>query len=169
MSTFINVGGDLILSSKKCRLLGFHFDETPGVGAHVREILKKVRYRIWSIHNLKRLGLCPAGLINVYVSLIRPCFDYASVIYHSMLTKTQSLALERQQRKIMKIIYGFEESYDRCLSRAGIDYLSVRRSKMCERFAVRSQQNPRFRHWFPLTVPTPYSLRDPKKFKEFPT
>ena len=48
--TYINCDSDIILSSSKCRLLGFHFDGTPSVGAHVREVLKKVRYRMWSIH-----------------------------------------------------------------------------------------------------------------------
>ena len=126
VKTFIEHDNKLILSGKKCRLLGFHFDSSPGVGAHVEEILKKVRYRTWALHNLKRLGLCPAGLLNVYTSLVRPCFDFACVVYHSMLTKNQSNKLERMQSKIMKIIYGYEESYSRCLGRAGLDLLSVR-------------------------------------------
>ena len=92
----------------------------------------------------------------MYVLLVRPCFDYACVVYHSLLTKTQSEKLERMQRKVMKIIYGFEQSYQRCLSLAGIDYLSIRRVKLCERFALKTAANPRFSHWFPLTVPTPY-------------
>ena len=106
------------------------------LGHMSKKYLKKVRYRVWIIHNLKRLGLCPSGLINVYVSMVRPCFDYAAVVYHSMLTKTQSDALERMQRKIMKMIYGFEESYDRCLGRAGLDSLVVRRIKMCEKLSL---------------------------------
>ena len=32
------------------------------MGAQVRAILKKVRYRTWSIHNLKRLGMSSEGL-----------------------------------------------------------------------------------------------------------
>ena len=61
VKTFINCEDELILSGGKCRLLGFHFDGRPGVGAHVEQILKKVRYRTWAIHNLKRLGLSPPG------------------------------------------------------------------------------------------------------------
>ena len=159
---------DVVLSSKKCRLLGFHFDESPGVAAHVKEILKKVRYRIWSIHHLKRLGLCISGLINVYVSLVRPCFDYACVVYHPMLTKTQSNQLERMQRKVMKIIFGFDTSYERCLSRAGIDSLSYRRQQLCERFALKTARNPAFAHWFPESRPSEYAIRSVKKYREFP-
>ena len=102
--TYLNIENDVIISGKKLKLLGFNFDTVPSAGAHVRSILQKVRYRTWIIYHLRRLGMCPAGLVNVYGSLIRPCFDYASVVYNSMLTRAQSEALERQQRKIFKII-----------------------------------------------------------------
>ena len=98
--------------------------------------------------------------------MVRPCFDYAAVVYHSLLSKTQSDAFERLQRKIVKIIYGFEESYDRCLGRAGLDYLSVRRSKMCEKFALKAQRSEKFSSWFPKTIVTPYLNQKP--YKEFP-
>ena len=52
--------------------------------------------------------------------MIRPCFDYASVVYGPMLTQAQSESLERQQRKILKIIVGREESYDRALKFTGL-------------------------------------------------
>ena len=48
------------------KLLGFHFNNNPTAEAHVKAILKKVRYRTWYIHNLKRLGLSRAGLLVIY-------------------------------------------------------------------------------------------------------
>ena len=167
--TYIELGdsGDVVVSGREMKLLGFHFDSSPGVGAHVEEILKKVRYRTWALHNLKRLGLCPAGLLNVYTSLVRPCFDFACVVYHLMLTKNPSNKLERMQRKIMKIIYGYEESYSRCLGRAGLDLLSARRSKLAEKFAIKAARNPSFADWFPLNGEPAYPLRRLQKYREF--
>ena len=78
------------------------------------------------------------GLLKIYASLIRPCFDSAGDVYHSMLTKTQSDMLERMQQQIMKIIFGFDTSYQQCLSKAGLDYLSVSRFNLCERFALKT-------------------------------
>ena len=78
-------------------MLGYHFDSNPGPEAHIKAVLKKVRYRTWMIYNLKRLGMCPAGLVNVYWTIIRPCFDYASVIYGTMLNRSQSDRLERSR------------------------------------------------------------------------
>ena len=80
---------------------------------------------------------------------------------------TQQGKLERLQRKILKIIYGFDESYDRCLGRSGLDYLAVRRSKLCEKFALKASLNPAFARWFPLNTPSTYSLRHQKKYREF--
>ena len=161
--------GEAILSGRKCRLLGFYFDERPGAGAHVEEILRKVRYRTWAIHNLKRLDLSPPGLLNVYVSLVRPCFDFASVVYHSLLTRTQSDMLERMQRKFLKIIYGFDVSYRTCLARAGLDLLSVRRSMLCERFALKTASNPSFVHWYPKNPKLSHDLRTTKTYHEYQT
>ena len=150
------------------KLLGYHFDGNPSPRAHVQAILKKVRYRTWTIYNLKRLGMCAAGLVNVYTVLIRPCFDYACIVYGPMLTRTQSDQLERQQRKIMKIIYGWEESYDRALARAGIDDLLVRRNALTERFALKLERNERFASWFPVLAESGYPLRASQKYLELP-
>ena len=124
----------------------------------VKAILKKVRYRTWYIHNLKRLGLSQAGLLVIYTSLVRPCFDYSCVVYHSLLTKSQSEALEKQQRKILKIIFGFDVSYRRALEKAGIDRLDVRRSSLRDRFVIKLEKNERFSGWLPLNETPVYSL-----------
>ena len=94
------------MSGRDLKLLGFHFDTSPTPTAHVKPILKKVRYRTWSIYNLKRLGLAKGGLVNVYRLLVRPCFDYSCVVYGPMLSKQLSESLKRQQKKIMRVIFG---------------------------------------------------------------
>ena len=150
------------------KLLGFHFDGKPSADAHVKVVPKKVRYRTWAIHNLKRLGLSPPALIMVYKSLVRPCFDYASVVYHSLLTKTMSEALEKQQRKILKIIYGFDVSYASALKQADLERLDVRRCTLRERFVIKLSNNPRFSEWIPLNETPVYSFRHSAKYVEFP-
>ena len=68
--SYINLNDDVTLSGKSLKLLGYHFDSNPGPEAHIRAVLKKVRYRTWMIFNVKRLGMCPAGLINIYVTTV---------------------------------------------------------------------------------------------------
>ena len=112
--------------------------------------------------------MCKAGLVNVYTVLIRPCFDYACVVYGPMLTRTQSDQLERQQQKILKIIYGWDESYDRALARAGIDDLLVRRNTLIERFALKLEGNDRFASWFPVQAESGYPIPASQKYQELP-
>ena len=127
-----------------------------------------MRYRTWSIHNLKRIGLSPSLLIVIYKSLVRPCFDYACVVYHSMLSKRLSELLERQQRRILKIIYGYDLSYEKALERAGIERLDARRSLLRERFVVKLARNDRFSDWFPVNETPVHALRHVAKFVEKP-
>ena len=156
------------MSGNSLKLLGFHFDTNPFAAAQVKEILRKVRYRSWSIYHLKRLGMSPPGLINVYRALVRPCFDYACTIYNSMLTAAQSEALERQQRKILKVIYGWDVSYELALARSGLDRLNARRCVLAERFAVKLAHNHWFSSWLQRSIAVPYTLRATIKYKEFP-
>ena len=166
--TYLKTDDGVIVSGNRLKLLGFHFDNVPSAGAHVKSILQKVRYRTWIIYHLRRLGMSPAGLLNVYSVLIRPCFDYSCVVYNSMLTRSQSEALERQQRKIFKVIYGWDVSYELALARSGLDRLDIRRVKLVEKFSLKMANNPRYAEWFPLNEGGPYDLRQCKKYKEFP-
>ena len=75
-----------------------------------------------------------------------------------MLSKTLSEALEKQQRKIMKIIFGFDVSYRKALETAGIDRLDVRRSALRERFVIKLARNDCFKDWLPLNETPVYSL-----------
>ena len=112
--------------------------------------------------------MSPSALINVYCSLIRPCFDYASVVYHSMLTASQLEILERQQKKILRVIYGWELSYQDALVRANIERLNLRRQGFVERFVLRLSKNPRFLDWLPQNDSGTYELRRSQKYQELP-
>ena len=66
----------------------------------------------------------------------------------------------------MKIICGFDLSYERCLALTGLERLLVRRQRLAEKFVTKAALNPAFGHWFPLSHDVPYSLRAKKKFAE---
>ena len=76
--------------------------------------------------------------------------------------------LEKQQRKVLKIIYGFDVSYATAVDCAGIERLNVRRSVLVERFVLKLQGNPRFKSWFPLNETPVYSLQQSQKYLELP-
>jgi len=45
-------------------------------------------------------------LLYCYTTVIRPVTEYACVVWHTSLTKGQTLQLESIQKRALKIIYG---------------------------------------------------------------
>ena len=85
-----------------------------------------------------------------------------------MLSKSLSEDLEKQQRRILKIVYGFDLSYRKALEKSGLECLDVRRSALRERFVTKLARNDRFKEWLPLNETPVYSLRYTAKYAELP-
>ena len=64
-------------------------------------------------------------LVEIYKSSLRPILEFCSVVYHSMVSKEQSKALERLQRQVLRVIYGFEVSMEECFEKSGLETLEV--------------------------------------------
>ena len=60
------------------------------------------------IIHLKRAMIENGLLVEIYKSSLRPILEFCSVVYHSMISKEQSEALERLQHWVLRAIYGFE-------------------------------------------------------------
>jgi hypothetical protein len=75
---------------KSLKILGFMFDQRPGVAAQVAEIVKKTRARLWVLRHLRVFGFDEEELIAVYKTCVRSVIEFTSVVYHSMLTEEQS-------------------------------------------------------------------------------
>ena len=52
-----------------------------------------------------------------------PILDYASVVYHSIITKEQSDSLERLQAAALKIIFEWKKSYVELLMDNELEYV----------------------------------------------
>ena len=128
----------------RLKVLGFHFSNKPGVGAHVEMIRKKFRIRFWSLRHLRSWGFTPEELVRVYTTYIRSVADYASVVYHSMLTDRQDKELERLQCHALKCIYGTGISGRRMRAMAGLPTLRERRIAMTDKFANKCAASDRF-------------------------
>ena len=106
-------------------------------------------------------------LVTVYCSMLRPVLEYCSVVYHTLITREESERIERLQRLSLKIIFGFGESYENLLGRAGITSLWDRREEAFLKFARNLSQHSRYSEsWLPKKEAT-RSLRKEKKYEEF--
>ena len=78
-------------------IVEFHFDRTPTVTLHVKEIIKKTRRRYWVMRHLRKNGLSQDELVRVYVSNLRSVIEYCDIKYGPMLTAEMSNDLSRDR------------------------------------------------------------------------
>ena len=163
---FFDSNGDRIESRESMKMLGVQFSNNPDMTAHVSEIRRKFRTRMWTLRHLGHRGFSTADLLKVYLSTIVPCHDYCSVVFHSSLTKQQSNSIERLQAQALKCIYGYDYSYRALLEMTGLPTLEARREARCDRFALKCAASDKFVNWFPLER-NPRPVRDRNLYKEF--
>ena len=123
-------------------------------------LVEKFYARLWTLRFLKRSGLDQSKLLNVYNSVIKPAIEYSSVVYHTMISKELSDKLEGMQRQAMRIILGHEGDIRQKMDNKGVELLADRREEAILRFALKSENNPRYGHkWFTPTQQGDRSVR----------
>ncbi len=105
---------------------------------HIDSLIKKTSKRLYFISQLKRAKVSPEDLIKFYVACIRSVLLYACQVYHYNLPEYLSKSLEQIQKRAMKIIFGYDTSYNSALEQAGINKLSADcRQHLCVSFLVK--------------------------------
>lgn len=131
------------------KVLGFTFCSKPSVGAHVEEVVKRMRQRTWALRHLAKTGFTKPELVQVYNSLLLPIADYCAPAYHSLTTDVQDQMLERAQTGALRAIFGYGQSARSLRIEAGLTTLRERRIEATDKFANKCLSNPRFCKWFP--------------------
>ena len=157
--------GNTIDSVNHLKILGMHFSNKPNMGAQVDSICAKFGARIWILRHLRHNWFNKEELLRVYKSIILPCHDYCSSVFHSSLTLSQTIILERLQAKALKAIFGYEPSYRQLMEKANLTTLRARRESRELAFALKCASSDRFRKWFPVHEPTRVT-RGPVFYKE---
>ena len=133
----------------KIKFLGITLDNDCSFESHVQNLRTSVRRRSWALTKLKRRGMNNEQLKKVYTSMIRPSVKYASVAWHSMLTKEQANILEGQQVQCLKKILGPGTSARRMRQVLQIEPLYERREKAVVKFGQKCLKSDCFRQWYP--------------------
>ena len=150
--------------------MGFQFGVRPSVCYQVDNLIRKFTKRVWQLVHLKRVGLTTDKLRTVYFTMLRPLLEYSCVVCHSMLTAELSGKLESAQRRALRIIYGFDESYEVILNKNIIEKLQTRRERFVMNFIRKNATNRRFSgDWFPLRQfeENERQLRERQQYIEF--
>ena len=97
--------------------------------------------------------------------MLRPTLDFASVSYNSLLTKEQSMEIERLQLRAMKVVFGDYVSYRTVVEAGKIERLDDRRKTLFRKFALKIENNANFREkWLVCNEHPEYDLRRHEKY-----
>ena len=103
----------------------------------------------FKLFKLKSFGATRHDLVNLWTTILRPCTEYASPVWHPGLTIKDSQKLERLQKTALAIILGRQYinfkphfkvgnnhvPYDEALMFLGLETLKQRRENLITKFA----------------------------------
>jgi len=87
------------------KLLGIHLDSNFSCQPHIEAILAKATQRLYFLKQLTRAGVPHFQLQHFYLTVIRPVREYASPVWHHLITNKQSDQIEAIQKRAIRIIY----------------------------------------------------------------
>ena len=117
--TRLNLEGQLIDQVHQARLLGLLISDDLTWKANTDHLVKKAFKRMSILSNLLSFSVPLHELIHIYILYIRSVVEQACIVWHSSLTKGESLDLERIQKVALRIILGdsyrtYEEALKTC-------------------------------------------------------
>ena len=112
----------------------------------MQDITKKANAAIGPLYPIA--AFIPRHILKqIYVTYVRPIFDYSDVVYHGHLTVTDSLSLERIQNRAARLITGTfrRTSSSALLKELGLTTLHSRRQINSLNILFKTKQNaPRY-------------------------
>ena len=162
----LNIEGVQLEVVNKMKLLGVIITDDLKWDVNTDFITKKAFSRLWLLRRLKQLGASKEALLDVYAKNVRSVLEYASVVWHSGLTKKNTAQIERVQKAVFAIILGEQyTSYQSACALLQMKMLSERRVVLAQKFAFKASQHPIHRDWFVPNVRQTNTRQKQPKFK----
>ena len=145
----LHIDNNPIERENTIRLLGIDITEDLKWTKNTDKICKKVNSMFYKLYKLKSFGATRHDLVNLWTTILRPCTEYASPVWHPGLTIKDSHKLERLQKTALALILGRKYinykphfkvgnnhvSYDEALKFLGLETLKQRREGLITKFA----------------------------------
>ena len=121
------------------KLVGVIISETLSWQANTQYICNKARKKLWLLRRMVKLDLDTYLLFDAYIKEVRSILELAVPVWHSSLTRKQSLDIERVQKVAFRIILGpLYISYKQACQYLCTKTLEERRTKLCLKFAKKN-------------------------------
>ena len=140
-----SIPGQNILGEKKeATILGVILQSNLRWDSQIELMIQKATKAVWTLRRMKSLGVDRATLTQFWRSEGRVHLEYQAPLWHSSITVAQSRALARAQRVAMAAITGqWHPSHSQQLEELSLEPLDTRRTRLCQRWAVRTATRSR--------------------------
>ncbi|XP_072172620.1 uncharacterized protein [Diadema setosum] len=146
----ITIGNNPIEVVSSMRILGVTIRSDLRWDSQVREMISRASRRLYILCSLRRNGVTHNDLLFVYTVYIRPLLEFAAPVWCTNLTHEQSQALEKVQRRALRLIsYPLYLPYNDALRDMNIESLSERRSSLLTTFGKSLLRSTRHRDMLP--------------------
>ena len=163
-STRLTLNSNVLEQVKETRLLGVILRDDLTWSANTEFIVKKSYKRMLILHKLYDFQLPIDEMLGIYVLYIRSILESSAVVWHSSLTQSEQLEIERVQKVALRIILDSHyKTYENALELTGMETLLDRRTTLCKKFAIQSAKNVKTCEMFPLNQ-TEVNTRQPEKY-----
>lgn len=160
-----SIGEAVIERVSNAKILGLIISNDLTWNAHIDYLARKVNKRLYMLTRCKRAGVSKSDMLAIYRSLIRPVLEYCCAVWHTNLPQYLHDHIESFQRRVVKLICGFDLSYDQCLKELKIETLFDRRLAICKKFFKDiSSPNHRLHSLLPARTERRRSKRTAPKF-----
>ena len=127
----VAIDGKSIPVVTSSKLLGVKISNNFTWQEHVNDVVARSSRALYLLYVLRRFNPPHEQLLKVYVTYIRPLLEYCAPVFHAGLTANQAQQIERVQKRALKIIAGYDNTYQDLLHKFELESLVGRREKMC--------------------------------------
>ena len=145
----LHINNAPILREKAIKLLGVEITDNLKFSNNTKIICKKVNSMFFKLSKMKSFGATRDDLVKIWTTILRPCAEYASPVWHPGLTLSETKDLEKLQKTALAIILGrcyinsrpyykvdnTTKTYDEALNILGLESLKQRREDLITKFA----------------------------------
>ena len=142
------------------KILGVMIQSNLKWDAQIEHITKKASKTIWRLRRMKQLGVDNKTLATFWKSEGRTHLEATCPVWTGAITKRQSRAISRVQRKAVATITGKE--YARGCLELNLEMLQTRRKQIATKFAEKTTKKSRHKDIF-KELPNPPTTRRGKK------
>ena len=147
----VKVNGNFFQVKKELKILGVILTPDLKWNANTQHICQKAYKNMWTLRRMKKLDLDYLTLTDFYMKEVRVHLELAVPVWHSGLSQKLSRDIERVQKIAINIILGDHSlPYEQSCTKLGLKPLYIRRSQLCEKFAVKTALKSRHKDLFQI-------------------